>query len=126
MSLDTTKQVEDRRTQRERGIEAMYDAFYSFYADELKKSNSKYNQFRLHLTTMFFDDLDLQKRVRPYFESVSTNPAEKQACARAAYWAAMLRHALTAMTDYEKQQLFLNDEDMDKRITKLEKAKEPK
>jgi len=127
MSLETTKQAADRRSQRERAIEAMHDAFYEYFAEQLVKNDSKYNRYRLHLATQFFDDMDLQKRMAPHFAAVATNPAEKQACARSAYWEAMLRHALTAMSSFEKEQLFRNDEDLEKRIVKIEKAlKEPK
>lgn len=121
MSLDTPQQAASKQSIRALGIEGMYDAFYGYYAEQLKIDASKFNKFRLHLTTMFFDDLDLIKRLKAHFESVATNTAEKQAVAKAAYWEALLRHALTAMTDYEKQQLFDNDHDMDKRIVVLEK-----
>lgn len=122
MSLETTQQVATKQTIREQGIESMYQAFFDYYAEELKKNTSKFNKFRLHLTTMFFDDLELIKRLKPHFDSVPTNVAEKQAVAKAAYWEALLRHALTAMTDREKQMLFDNCNELADKLSAVEKA----
>lgn len=86
----------DKRTTRQKHFDEMYAAFFAYYQAALLKEPPPHEKVRLQLTTVFFDDLDLLKTLRPIFESGVSNVDEKRAAARAAYLDAITIHNRTA------------------------------
>jgi hypothetical protein len=67
----------DKRTTREKHFDALYDAFKAFYTEALKVAKAPHEKARLEMTTVFFDDLELLKHVRPVFEAGVSNVEER-------------------------------------------------
>ena len=105
--------IADLRTQH---FERLYKAFYDYFAEKLRKDASAVAKFKLHLSTEFFDDLDLYKSVNGLFSEANTNPAEKRAVARAALWDALVAHAFGAHLAATSQFLFDRVNKLEERI----------
>lgn len=78
--------------QRVAGFERLYDAFFAFAQDYLRKDASKFGKYYLQLQARFFDDLVLQKTLLPVFGEFVSNLEEKRSCAQAALYDALVAH----------------------------------
>jgi hypothetical protein len=111
--MSATPQAVDLRSPH---FQKLYDAFYSYFVGQLQKDSSAVNKFKLHLSTEFFDDLDLYKKVSGVFSEANTNPAEKKAVARAALWDALVTHAFGTYLATTSQVLFSRVDELEAKI----------
>lgn len=87
----------DKRTGTQRHFDDIYAVFHDFYQEKLRNNLPPHEMVRLMLTTRFFDDLELQKRLaKTSFGSYPSTPADKQAVALTAYFDVLTIHNRTA------------------------------
>lgn len=92
--------LNDKRTAQQKHFDEIYEVFYAFYQEKLATDLPPYERVRLMLTTRFFDDLELQRRLaKTSFSAFPSTPADKQAVAQTAYFDAITIHnRLAGMT----------------------------
>lgn len=87
----------DKRTSQQKHFDEIYAVFHEFYQEKLVNNLAPHEQVRLMLTTRFFDDLELQKRLaKTTFSTFPSTPADKQAVALTAYFDVITIHNRTA------------------------------
>lgn len=87
----------DKRTQHQKHFDEIYAVFHDFYQEKMRDDAAPHERVRLMLTTRFFDDLELQKRLaKTSFGSYPSTPADKQAVALTAYYDVLTIHNRTA------------------------------
>lgn len=91
----------DKRSQHQKHFDEIYAVFHQFYEEKLASNLPPHERVRLMLTTRFFDDLELQKRLaKTSFGSYPSTPADKQAIALTAYYDAVTVHNRTAGMEF--------------------------
>lgn len=75
------------------GFIELYQAFYEFFAECLRKDDSPWTKIKLQMMSQFFDDRELFEVITPIISRIQSNPEDRRAIARAALWDAfMARH----------------------------------
>lgn len=86
----------DKRTSHQKYFDSIYKVFYEFYQEKLVANLPPHERVRLMLTTRFFDDLELQRRLAATdFGGYPSTPADKQAIALTAYYDVITIHNRT-------------------------------
>lgn len=116
--------VQEQVVARKEHFNRLFDGFYSYFVDQIRKDDSKFTMYRMQLLAQHFDDLELQKIVFPLFKEGVSTVEEKQAVARAALYKALVVYTFGKFFDTYESQAAKRIEDLEKdiRLLKVETA----